>query len=314
MEDYRLAVSIDGVVPTTLERGFNNGQLEYDLDVHEMLPGIHNLTYQVVGMVNMPPEKDFFVIDPKLDRYEYWLNDERSTAKVVTGLKESGTYTLNTDLPVEKMPFRSDRFHFNVEEGIPVTYAIDDLTMMAMADNGAAFIASSSSYINQSSRTPVGSELLPKNETTDFNVPSSGGITWLYLKARREDQIGLQASQAWTVQLFSPSGEEIINALGLASTKTSEVTAPENGTYYVAIHDVGDGKASATVSLNCAFTAFVLLGDLNDDRIIDTTDLRLLVDYIMGKNPTGIDKNTADINKDTEVNVADVTKLVNIIK
>jgi len=314
MENCHLAVNIDGAGVTTLERSFNNGQLEYDLDVHEMSPGIHNLTYQIVGMVNMPPGKEFFVIDPKLESYEYWLNDDLSTAKAVTGLKESGTYTLNTTLPVQKMPLRSNQFYFNVEEGIPVTYAIDDLTMKVMADNGAAFIASPVNYINGSSRTPVGSELLPKNETTDFNVPATGDITWLYLKAKKDDVIGLQANQACTVQMYSPSGSEIIGSSGAASTQKSEVKVPVDGTYYVAIHDVGDGTASATVSLNCTFVAFVVIGDLNDDRKVGKTDLSLLVDYIMGKNPLGIDKNTADVNKDGKVNVADVTEVVKIIK
>ena len=314
MENCHLAVSIDGVGFTTLERGFIDGKLVYDLDVHEMSSGIHNLTYHVVGMQNMPPKKEFFVIDPKLDSYEYWLNDDHSTAKTVTGLKGTGMYTLDTSLPVQKMPLRSTRFHFNVEEGIPVTYAVDDLTMKMMADNGAVFTASPMNYINESSRTPVGSELLPKNETTDFFVPASGGITWLYLKAKRDDVIGLQANQACTVQMYSPSGSEIIGSSGSASTQKSEVKAPVDGTYYVAIHDVGDGTASATVSLNCTFTAFVVIGDLNDDRKVDKTDLNLLVDYIMGKNSQGIDKNTADVNKDTYVNVADVTDVVNIIK
>lgn len=56
------------------------------------------------------------------------------------------------------------------------------------------------------------------------------------------------------------------------------------------------------------------VGDLNGDDKVDKTDLSLLVDYIMGKNPLGIDKNTADVNKDGKVNAADVTKVVDIIK
>lgn len=54
-------------------------------------------------------------------------------------------------------------------------------------------------------------------------------------------------------------------------------------------------------------------GDVNGDRKIDSTDLKLLVNYIMGKDPTGIDLDAADVNKDTKVNVVDVTKVVDII-
>jgi len=54
-------------------------------------------------------------------------------------------------------------------------------------------------------------------------------------------------------------------------------------------------------------------GDVNGDRKIDSTDLMLMVNYIMGKDPTGIDLDAADVNKDTKVNVVDVTKVVDII-
>lgn len=307
--DYVLAVSIDGVAPTTLDRGFEDGKLEYNLDVHEMQPGLHDLTYHVKGMVIMPPMKDFFVIDPKLDSYEYWLNEDLSTAVATTGLNAKGAYNLNTKLPVRQMPLRSDKFYFNVEEGIPVTYAINDFTMKVISENGAEEKSPTVSYIDESSRTPVGSNPLAENKQTKVSI-SSRGITWMYLKAKTDDVIGLQASQSCSIQLFSPSGEEIINATGTMATKKNSITAPANGTYYVAIHDLANGSA---VSVNYTLTLGKNAGDVNSDGKIDSVDIELVADFIMGKKHKGIDKDKVDINRDGMVNAVDLTAIVNLM-
>lgn len=54
------------------------------------------------------------------------------------------------------------------------------------------------------------------------------------------------------------------------------------------------------------------LGDLTGDYEVNQDDVTALIGYIMGKTD-GIEKSIADINEDGEVNIADVTKLVEII-
>lgn len=55
------------------------------------------------------------------------------------------------------------------------------------------------------------------------------------------------------------------------------------------------------------------LGDVNNDRSIDVTDVTLLVNYILGNVSSSFIIDNADVNKDGEITVADVTSLVNII-
>ena len=58
----------------------------------------------------------------------------------------------------------------------------------------------------------------------------------------------------------------------------------------------------------------ILDGDVNLDGKVDKSDLNLLVDYIMGKNPVDFYKSFADLNGDKKINAADVVILVKHIK
>ena len=54
-------------------------------------------------------------------------------------------------------------------------------------------------------------------------------------------------------------------------------------------------------------------GDINGDGEVNVADVTTLVDYILGKNPTNCNESACDINGDNEINVSDVTSLVDII-
>ena len=57
-----------------------------------------------------------------------------------------------------------------------------------------------------------------------------------------------------------------------------------------------------------------LKGDVNSDGKVDKDDLRDLVEYIMGNNPNGVTDESADVNGDNKVNVADVVALTSLQK
>jgi hypothetical protein len=57
-----------------------------------------------------------------------------------------------------------------------------------------------------------------------------------------------------------------------------------------------------------------LLGDVNGDKELSVNDVMMIVDYILDKASGYFIVANADVNKDTYVNVADVTDVVNIIK
>lgn len=63
----------------------------------------------------------------------------------------------------------------------------------------------------------------------------------------------------------------------------------------------------------------VLIGDVNGDQEVNIGDVTALINYILSNNEgesqssSGIDLDAADINRDSEVNISDVTALVNLI-
>ncbi|MBO4851253.1 MAG: Ig-like domain-containing protein [Prevotella sp.] len=56
-----------------------------------------------------------------------------------------------------------------------------------------------------------------------------------------------------------------------------------------------------------------LMGDVNHDGQVTTTDISLLVEYILGNNPSIFFIDQADINDDNVISVSDVTSVVDIV-
>ena len=55
-------------------------------------------------------------------------------------------------------------------------------------------------------------------------------------------------------------------------------------------------------------------GDVNSDGKVNQDDLRDLVEYIMGNKPNGVTEESADVNGDKKVNVADAVALTPLLK
>ena len=54
-------------------------------------------------------------------------------------------------------------------------------------------------------------------------------------------------------------------------------------------------------------------GDVNKDKEVNIADVTKLIDYLLSQDPTGIDLEAANCNQDDEVNIADVTKLIDYL-
>jgi len=55
-------------------------------------------------------------------------------------------------------------------------------------------------------------------------------------------------------------------------------------------------------------------GDVNSDNKVNQDDLRDLVEYIMGNKPNGVTEESANVNGDKKVNIADVVALTQLLK
>ena len=57
----------------------------------------------------------------------------------------------------------------------------------------------------------------------------------------------------------------------------------------------------------------IILGDVNGDEVVDITDVLMIVDEILGKNPEGFVRTNADIDQDGVIDISDVLSTVDII-
>ena len=57
----------------------------------------------------------------------------------------------------------------------------------------------------------------------------------------------------------------------------------------------------------------IIMGDANNDRQVNVTDIVATVNYIMNKPSTDFNFDAADVNQDGYVNVTDIVAMVNII-
>ena len=114
-------------------------------------------------------------------------------------------------------------------------------------------------------------------------------------------------------------------AAEIAQSQADNYAAKENGgagwtlegEYSAAVQTIKDYLTQRFVYLDTKFkelsASSTLKGDINGDGEVNVADVTTLVDYILGKNPTNCNESACDINGDNEINVSDVTSLVDII-
>ena len=114
-------------------------------------------------------------------------------------------------------------------------------------------------------------------------------------------------------------------AAEIAQTQADNYASKENGgagwelegEYSAAVQTIKDYLTQRFVYLDTKFRELAASstrkGDINGDGDVNVADVTTLVDYILGKNPTNCNESACDINGDNEINVSDVTSLVDII-
>ena len=94
--------------------------------------------------------------------------------------------------------------------------------------------------------------------------------------------------------------------LGFIKPKATVTAMPANKAWI-------EYNGTAELVLPIAPPTPTLKGDVNMDGDVDILDVTTLVDYILGENPSPCDVDACDVNENGEINVIDVTSLVDII-
>ena len=249
--------SVDGDEHYT-EAGTLNGNLyHFDLDVANLSDGFHRLSYMLMSEDGTSSKvmTSFFVKTPLggngIMQYDYWLNDNEANRKIVKLDTRTNPLKLITLLPVDPMPIRSSCFHFEVgKDGKPMMYAKNDLHF-AFYDASSRRLDKTRQFVDYK----VSEEVKDIKPITDMEgsmnaeKPSDNNILWYSMSATIGDSIAVRSSMASTLQVFSPSGKEVYCGSGSESVNYGGFHAGEEGTYYVALHDV-TGTNSNNISLD----------------------------------------------------------------
>ena len=232
-----------------------DGTFHFDLDMSSLDNGIHRISYYLgndKGFVTQLQSR-FFIKAPAgeygITKYEYWLNDSTQQSQAIDLTPPVNPFKLISLLPVPSHPLRSSQFHFEISNGIPMVYAKNDIHVR-FSDNSMRFTDVTKQFVDYSVKQEVTDvTLLESDVRQTITRPEANTIKWYKVEAEVGDSLQFRLDRAATIQLFSQSGKELYSASGAESTKWGGCHAEENGTFYVALHDV-TATQGTTISID----------------------------------------------------------------
>lgn len=247
---------IDGYEASTAEATMmSNGLYHFDLDVSQIPEGLHRFSYWLVSPdgTSTAIKNSFFTKIPiggdGITEFQYWLNDNDSQKHVTTYDPRQEELSIITLLPVGTEPIRSSNFQFAIKEGKPLIFARNELHLR-FTDGARRYRDITKEYVDEKVSEAI-TDILPLESETPatINRPEVNTIKWFSVDAIAGDRILFKTDKACTLQLYTPTGKEVYKASGAASVAYDGVYAEEDGTYYLALHDVTANYGS-TITVN----------------------------------------------------------------
>mgnify|MGYP003303402492 CR=1 FL=1 len=227
-----------------VEAGMYDGSLYHvDLDVSSLDNGLHQISYMLVGNNGVASKmcSALFTKIPVggngITKYEYWLNDNEAEKTVVVFEEHIKSYQLVKLLPVESVPIRSSCFHFEVdEEKGPMLYAKNEFHVRFFDVTGR-LVDATKEYLDYNVSEKI-TDVSPLMQTQTMPKPIENEIRWYKFVAQVGDSVAFKTNKACSINVFSADGTEIYAVSGSESVNFGGSVIAEDGTYYVALHDV----------------------------------------------------------------------------
>ena len=241
----------DGDSSTLQEGVMTSNLLKLDIPITGFSDWLHQIHFQVQGTDGKwsSTHTKFFAVLPaeshQIARYAYWVNEPAISFQSQELQIPQDEFSIISLLPVEAQPIRSKKFQFSVKEGLPIIYAKNDFHALFIDGSGRQ-VTEEREYVDEQ----VSAEVEPVGElqpTQAFDKVADNTIRWYTVNAEAGDSLAFKASHATTIQLFSPSGEELYTAQGPTSVVYGGCHTWESGTHYLAVHDVMGSKPTMTI-------------------------------------------------------------------
>lgn len=247
-KNMKCLYSVDGSEHYT-EAGKLNGNLfHFDLDVANLSDGFHNLSYMLMGEDGTSSKvmSTYFYKTVAggngITQYDYWLNNNREKRVVVKLEERTSPLKIVELLQIEPQPLRSCNFHFEAKNGTPIMYAKNELHF-AFYDASSKCLDNSKEFIDYNVSQVI-DDITSLQKTQTFERLGENAVKWYKFNVERGDSVAFKCSQPTTIQLFSALGEVLYTANGAESVAMGGTHIREDGTYYLAIHDMTGTKAN----------------------------------------------------------------------
>ncbi len=243
----------------------SNGVILFDVDnltdglhtIHILLEGEALTSTQTYMFFKKPEHQDFGIA-----KWQYFLNGETSQLHTTEFSPLIDTLEIVTLLPVETWPVRSSCFHFHPNGDEPYLNAKNEITFRFWT-NDDRLLQKTAFYVDYQVQQDIVASVFERNTTEYFATPRNNQIQWFKLDAAVGDSLAFVANKACTMQLFAPSGEEVYNVSGPESVVLGGLHAWEDGTYYLAVHDVMGSGETVSVTYKYLHKYAVLTYDVH---------------------------------------------------
>lgn len=237
------------------------------LDVDNMRDGLHSVHILLEGEALTSTLTYLFFIKPEqqdfgITKWQYLVNGDLSHLHTTEISPLIDTLDIVTLLPVETWPVRSSCFHFHPNGDAPYLNAKNEVTFRFWSNDDRVLLESAF-YVDYQVQQDIVANVFERNTTETFTAPRNNQIQWFKLEAGVGDSLAFVADKACTMQLFAPSGEEVYAATASEAMVIGGCHAWENGTYYLAVHDVTGSGETISVTYNWIYRYAVLAYDVH---------------------------------------------------
>lgn len=233
-------------------------------DVSNLSTGVHSisgyLASPTTGLASQWTSKLFIKIPNGgygIRSYEYWINGDESTHTSVKLERTTNPLSLVKLLDVPVQPFRSALYGFALENGAPVVYGRNEF-VARFYDPDGRIISNTGQFNDVRVRRPVEKMDPIASGRTRLDAQAPNSIDWFTFTAEQGDSIGIKLANAGMWELYDPKGELVKAQSGIESTANCSAVLHENGTYYLAVHDVIGSRSTAVDFVH--IPRFALLG------------------------------------------------------
>ena len=223
----------------------NGRKQTWTLDLASLPKGLHHVRVNIadkdgseIAATTIYDAMCYRTIKEGISGYEYWINDDDSSYGHLVFDEPLEEYALISLIPVPRQIIRSKKFHFEVNDNQPTLYARNNLLVRFNTADGSFTDVNGEFVDYRVKRLVEDPVLIEPGETKTAPRPQENEILWYKVEALHGDSLSFKADRPCTIQVFSPTGEELRLASADKSVQWCGVHAPQDGTYYIAQHDI----------------------------------------------------------------------------